>query len=232
MNATTDTPSAFTWCKQRLGEQQTAAMLDFASHAALPVALNSELLHLIRLNFFHNAPLLDYTAEAELLLSPLCREIGADLYELLPEARGELLKHLYRKYPGRVTRLSKLIGCYSKTCPAWLKLETLRKSQLLTALLHLNPSRSAELIKQHQDRIQHSEEQEEHEWLLAMHSEAKLGEQAQSVRTPAFFIVSHLEKANPWQERPEFEDLKNWWQENKLKTLITKCLPCKPRLPC
>ncbi|SEH08061.1 Uncharacterised protein [Candidatus Venteria ishoeyi] len=139
---------------------------------------------------------------------------------------------LYRKYLGRVTRLSNLIGCYSKTCPAWLKLETLRKSQLLTTLLHLNPNRSAELIKQHQDRIQHSEEQEEHEWLLAMRSEAKLGEQAQSVRTPAFFIASHLEKANPWQERPEFEDLKNWWQENKLKTLITKCLPCKPRLPC
>ncbi len=42
--------SPLAWCRERFGERQEEALLDLACHAALPVALNSELLHLIRIN--------------------------------------------------------------------------------------------------------------------------------------------------------------------------------------
>jgi hypothetical protein len=70
--------------------------LQLAFHAALPVALSADLLHLLRINFFLDPPrTLSYTAEFELLLSPLCEEIGEGLYEIKPEIRNILLKKLY-----------------------------------------------------------------------------------------------------------------------------------------
>ncbi len=132
----TETPFVLTWSRDHFGPRHIT-VLDLACHAALPVALNSELLHLIRLNFFYANEQagvharLDYTVEADLLLSPLCREIGEDLYELLPEVRLELLKRLYSRYPGNIRGLSVLIAHYAKSCADWLPLETLKKSQLL-----------------------------------------------------------------------------------------------------
>ena len=59
--------------KRRCGEYGDAA-LKLAYHAALPVALNPELLHFLRINFFLDPPSpLPYTVEFEFLTSGLCR---------------------------------------------------------------------------------------------------------------------------------------------------------------
>ena len=80
--------------RQRGGDYGETA-LHLAYHAALPVALNAELLHLFRINFFLDPPeILPYTAEFEFLLSPLCREIDEGLYEIEPEIRDVLLAGL------------------------------------------------------------------------------------------------------------------------------------------
>jgi CheY-like chemotaxis protein len=84
--------------QQRCGEYGEAA-LHLAYHAALPVALNAELLHLLRINFFLDPPeVLPYTVEFEFLLSPLCREIDEGLYEIEPEIRDVLLAGLTQTY--------------------------------------------------------------------------------------------------------------------------------------
>ena len=72
---------------RRYGE----AHILLAMHAALPVGLTPDLLHLMRINFANSAP---WIAEADLLLSPLCREVGGDLYEMEPEVRELLLNEL------------------------------------------------------------------------------------------------------------------------------------------
>ena len=56
-----------------------------AMHCALPIGLTPELVHLIRLNF---ARVTDFMAEADLLLSPLCREAGGGIYEMDTERTG------------------------------------------------------------------------------------------------------------------------------------------------
>jgi SIR2-like domain len=62
-----------------------------AMHAALPLGLTPDLLHLVRINFVNGAP---WIAEADLLLSPLCEEVGGELYEMTSEARELLLDEL------------------------------------------------------------------------------------------------------------------------------------------
>ncbi len=47
--------------------------ITLAMHAALPLGLTPELVHLIRINFVSAA---SWISEADLLLSPLCREVG------------------------------------------------------------------------------------------------------------------------------------------------------------
>jgi hypothetical protein len=59
-----------------------------AMHAALPLGLTPDLLHLLRVNFVPDAP---WVAEADLLLSPLCGEVGGDIYEMDARVREELL---------------------------------------------------------------------------------------------------------------------------------------------
>jgi len=83
--------------QQKFGE----AMVEFATHAALPVVLNSELVHLLRLNFFYPYKSISYFTEAEFLLSSFCREIGEDLYEMIKllslDDNGNILAPSYLK---------------------------------------------------------------------------------------------------------------------------------------
>lgn len=72
---------------QHFGEPHTA----LAMHAALPLGLTPELLHLIRINFAPKAP---WIAEADLLLSPFCKEVGTGLYEIDKHVRDILLDEL------------------------------------------------------------------------------------------------------------------------------------------
>ncbi len=215
-------PAALAWSRDRFGSRDEI-VLDLACHAALPVALNSELLHLIRLNFFHahehsnGHSRLDYAVEAELLLSPLCREISEDLYEILPEIRLELLKRLYHRYPGNIESLSVLIARYTQSCADWLALDTLKKSQWLTALQHLDRDQAKQLIAAQQlqlPRLNPAEKQEKHEWLVAMRGEVELGEIAAKAVTQAIFVMHDLPAAKPWRARPELDALVRQWQEN------------------
>jgi tetratricopeptide (TPR) repeat protein len=64
-----------------------------AMHAALPLGLSPELAHLLRVNFVREAP---FIAEADLLLSPLCREVGGGMYEMDSGVRDLLLGELGR----------------------------------------------------------------------------------------------------------------------------------------
>ena len=61
-------------------ETYGAALLDLACHAAIPVVLNSEFLHLLRINFFWGVdPTIDltYISEIELLMSDMIDKIGS-----------------------------------------------------------------------------------------------------------------------------------------------------------
>jgi hypothetical protein len=133
--------------RQRYGEYSEAA-LHLAYHAALPVALNAELLHLLRVNFFLDPPeLLPYTVEFEFLLSPLCREIDEGLYEIEPEIRDELLAGLTQTYNAERTRdIATLLWQYVDHHSPWADRMELERAQQLTALNFLDPEKAQQWL--------------------------------------------------------------------------------------
>lgn len=84
-----------------------------AMHAALPISLSRELVHLIRIKFTA-APL---SAEDDLLLSPLCRDVGGDLYEMDRDVR-ELLVEELKSEPAfgqsRVIKVAEFVLAYAE----------------------------------------------------------------------------------------------------------------------
>ncbi|MEE6263140.1 type VII secretion protein EccCb [Plantactinospora sonchi] len=122
--------------------------LELACHAALPVALDTGFLNLLRVNFFLDPPIvLPYEAEAALLLSPLCRELGEGLYEIDPLMRRALLASLVSRFGAeRVTRVALLLERYTDQTPAWHALPELDHAQRLTALSHLDPRGAVEWL--------------------------------------------------------------------------------------
>jgi len=72
--------------------------LYLAYHAAFPLALTADLLYHLWINFQHDihGRVLDipWVAVADILLSPLCEEVGRELYEMDGEVRHELLQQL------------------------------------------------------------------------------------------------------------------------------------------
>lgn len=90
---------------RRHGRAATA----LAMHAAVPLGLTPELVHLLRFNFVPSAP---FIAEADLLLSPLCRELGGGMYEMDADVRELLLGELGRAAaygPERVRDVARLL---------------------------------------------------------------------------------------------------------------------------
>jgi hypothetical protein len=79
---------------QRFGEPH----LDFAYHAAFPLALTPDLLYRLWANFQRDingeALKIPWLAVADLLLSSLCDEVGYELYEMETEVRNALLRKL------------------------------------------------------------------------------------------------------------------------------------------
>jgi SEFIR domain/Effector-associated domain 7 len=114
--------------------------LQLAYHAALPVALNADLLHLLRINFFLDPPKpLPYTAEFELLLSPLCREIDEGLYEIEPEIRDILLQGLCSIDRGqRIKDVANLLWKYIDRDAVWIDRVELERAQQFTVLNFLD----------------------------------------------------------------------------------------------
>ena len=128
--------------REALGEHGESA-LRLAYHAALPVVLDVGLLNLLRVNFFLDPPdALPYEAEAELLLSPLFREVSDGLYEIEPDLRNLLLTGLYshdRYGARRVRRVAALLEHYTDATAAWRALPSLEAAQRLTAVSFLDP---------------------------------------------------------------------------------------------
>ncbi len=102
---------------QRFGE----AHLDFAYHAAFPLALTPDLLYRLWANFqrdIHGEALkIPWLAVADLLLSSLCDEVGYELYEMETEVRNALLRELKvnpRFGEKRIHELSNFLLVYVK----------------------------------------------------------------------------------------------------------------------
>jgi hypothetical protein len=117
-------------------------VLRLAYHAALPVVIDAGLLNLLRVNFFLDPPdALPFEAEADLLLSPLFREIGDDLYEIEPAIRNILLTGLQTRYgSGRVRQVALLLETYTESTPAWTAQPELEQAQRLTVLSFVKPA--------------------------------------------------------------------------------------------
>lgn len=152
-------------------ERHDARTVALACFAALPVALDPDLLHLIRVNFF---PGLRFTAESSLLLSRLCVEIGDGLYEMPPETRALLLRQLFETQPPRrVQQMAALLWEYSAG-GAWPDNEQLARAQQLTALNLLAPEKArAWLDEAEAQRRGGPATAGAREWFVAMRAEVQ-----------------------------------------------------------
>jgi hypothetical protein len=126
---------------RRFGERH----IMLAMHAAVPLGLTPELLHLIRINFVSEAP---WIAEADMLLSSLCREVGGDLYEIDSEVREILLDELRSDFqPERVSQVAGFLLAYTRQhLEAGLpgsELVDFLIAQQLAALAQINPAEAA-----------------------------------------------------------------------------------------
>lgn len=95
---------------RRFGEPHTRLAL----HAALPLGLTPELVHLLRVNFTPDVP---WIAEADLLLSPLCREVGGGAYQMDPPVQELLVNELQRDPefgPSRVVAIAEFLLAYTR----------------------------------------------------------------------------------------------------------------------
>jgi len=120
-----------------------------AMHAALPLGLTPEIVHLIRINFVRDA---DWIAEADLLLSPLCREVGAELYEMYPDVREFLLDELRFDQefgPSRVRLIAEFLLAYAKRAIKLTKspeIVDFLRAQQWVALAYAHPKDAAESL--------------------------------------------------------------------------------------
>jgi formylglycine-generating enzyme required for sulfatase activity len=115
-----------------------------ACHAAMPVMLNPQVLHLIRINYFIDPPhALPYAAEASLLLSSLCTEVDDALYVMQPELRDLLLTRLIEEFGGaRATDVARLLWEYCQRGAPWSDRPGLREAQQLTALNFIDSNKA------------------------------------------------------------------------------------------
>ncbi len=149
--------------------------LHLAYHAALPVVLNSEFIHLLRINFFLDPPeTLDYIAEFDLLLSPFCHKIGDGLYEIDHEIRDKLLKGLIHTYKNedRIGEIGELLRQYTYRNMPWSHRPALERAQELTALDALDHQRAILWLEKGIQSI-HQSKEIEREWFIVMRLEIK-----------------------------------------------------------
>ena len=127
-----------------LARQRGDELVLLAGHAALPVVLNPDFVHLLRINYFLDPPVaLPYTAEAQLLLSPLCSEIDDGLYVMDPELRDVLLHRLVEFYgAGRLRDVARLLWEYGQRGTPWPERPGLAEAQQLTALNFIDSPRA------------------------------------------------------------------------------------------
>jgi WD40 repeat protein len=152
--------------------------LPLAYHAALPVVLNAELLHLLRTNFFLDSPEpIPYLSESDLLLSPLCRESGDGLYELDPHVRKVLLDGLVKdaRYGmERIRQVASLLWLYGKRAAPWADRPSLERAQELTAVNFLDPVAARRWLAEAERQSGGTGHELSPEWFVAMRREIDL----------------------------------------------------------
>ncbi len=160
--------------KRKCGDHGEEA-LNFAYHAALPVALNPEFLHLLRINFFVDIDCpLPYEVEYEFLLSSLCRQIDEGLYEVERDVRLVLLEGLAREFgQERMREVAMLLWEYveqQEPCSEHLGLE---RAQQLTSLSFLEITKAKKWLHQAQAEVENYSLEASRDWLVAMQSDVE-----------------------------------------------------------
>ncbi|AXE17737.1 hypothetical protein DR864_08310 [Runella rosea] len=125
----------------------TPEHLWLARCAAFPVALTTDLLYKIWLNFRQTdtgeTVDIPINAVGDILLSPLCHEIGYDLYEMYPEARAVLWQSLS---PDTVASLAEFTLRYLDFCRDKVPSEAFAEAQRISAEVILNPQKIAAFL--------------------------------------------------------------------------------------
>ncbi|ESA34524.1 wd40 repeat-containing protein [Leptolyngbya sp. Heron Island J] len=133
---------------KRYGE----AHLLFACHAALPLGLTPELLYSLWINFQvdskGNGLNVPWIATPDLLLSNLCEEVGAGLYEMDQHVRSVLLTLLEQDNRFKVERIQELAAFLDIYIQPQLKSENIdtrdfAQAQHWVSMAYLRPERAA-----------------------------------------------------------------------------------------
>ena len=131
-----------------------------AMHAAVPLGLTPEIVHLLRRNFVVRAA---WIAEADLLLSPLCREAGDEYYQIQPDIRDMLYQELLLDPEfgiDRIKDIARFLYAYSDrqlNLTANSVQQTFFEVQKLAALAYLDPPSAAEAIAREMQAAQEQE---------------------------------------------------------------------------
>jgi hypothetical protein len=159
------------FCEGSLRRRYGLGHLVYACHASFPLILTPELANLIWVNFKHypyqdgTTGKIDAIAVSDLLLSPLCRQINYQQYEILPQIRSYLLHLLsdgqwLRRYAidlngtHRLNQLADFLHQYIKQKRPDASQESTGFSQLneWAALAYINPQelagRIADMLEQ------------------------------------------------------------------------------------
>jgi hypothetical protein len=118
--------------------------LMLACHAALPLILTPELLNLIHINFLDEEQI-PWIAEADFLLSPLCRPIDEGLFEVEPSTREVLLVELENQFGfERPFELAKFLQFYLNHKSGYKQRSEITSTQRWIAKAYINPDRVVE----------------------------------------------------------------------------------------
>lgn len=166
-----------------------ARQYEFATAAALPVVLGPRLVHLLRINLFLDGEPLDETAELDLLISPLCNDLGTGLYEMDPTIRELLLKRLCSEPEERARDVASLLWHYTDHRPRpWADQPGLERAQQLSALQFLDPAECARWLAEADTAAQGNDQRS---WYVAMRSKLEPGNAALARRDQLAELRAH-----------------------------------------
>lgn len=122
--------------------------LELAFHIAFPSIVSPELVNLIHFNFLYQKAI-PWTAEADILLSPLCRPFNDRMYEVEPGVRELLLLELEHRFgPGRLKQLAEFLMHYFRENALNNYPETAKWTHYLIAEAYLEPDAAIGKMKE------------------------------------------------------------------------------------
>jgi formylglycine-generating enzyme required for sulfatase activity len=113
---------------ERFEQRYGQVMLEFACHAAFPLTLTTDVVYLLRQEYFSG---MDWSMAAELLLSNLCDVAGYDLYVMSVAVRRVLLEKLVGSEKFGVLRIDELARWMAEYIQHRLEVEPLGRSKVL-----------------------------------------------------------------------------------------------------